>query len=86
MGPLGLGAAPGPGPATLELIPDRFRHHGQTQRKREVQWTDQKKDRDSYNIIYVQKIDDAYFDYTWKFGTEGPRPGTHESRSENLLV
>jgi hypothetical protein len=63
-----LGAGPGPGPATLEQLPCGSRHHGQTQRKIEVRRTDPEKDRGTYNIIYVPKIDDAYFDYEFKVG------------------
>ncbi len=59
-----LRAGPGPVPPTLEPIPDVSRHHRQTQRKIEVQWTDPEKDLGKYDTIYVQIIDDAYFDYT----------------------
>jgi hypothetical protein len=85
-GPLGLGAGPGPRLATLEPIPDGSRHQGQTQRKIEVQRTDPENDRGTYNIINIQKIDDAHFDYAWKFGTDRPRPVTCKSGYKNLQV
>ncbi len=75
-----------PDPLPWNRYPVGSRHHGQTQRKIKVQRTDPEKDRGTYDIIYIQKINDAYFDYTWKFGTEGPGPGTRKSGSKDSRV
>jgi hypothetical protein len=56
-----LGWVQDPDPPPWNRYPDGSRHQGQTQRKIEVQQTDPEKDGGTYDIIYVQKIDNAFF-------------------------